>query len=65
MTWLDWMNAHAGEIAIIGAFVAQLAVLLPDTWKVKAPIVNLLHGLFPSPQVMTKGETPTPKDDTK
>ena len=55
-TWV-YNPAHLLEIGVIGSALGQLALKLPATFKYKAGIVRILHGLFPSPQVFVNGAT--------
>lgn len=57
--WLD-PDKHPFHILILGAIAGQLVLALPDS-KFKAYATNVLHGLFPSPQVFANGVPAVPK----
>jgi hypothetical protein len=55
-TAYEWLTdpKNGYTIMIVGAFLAQMASLLPAS-AATARLMNLLHGIFPSPQVMANG----------
>ena len=49
-----WLKANPGYVYLMIGAAGQIALVLPDS-KWKTALVNILHSIGPSPQVMSNG----------